>query len=784
MLAPFLLTAQSLHLTGSNPANRSLNVPLITTVSFTFDHPLEPGITSLDSIGNWYLAVPNDKIVIQTLTLSADSHVLNAVVTHQPDAEVTWVFYGVRAVTGEVMRNFQSVTYSTGAAWSPASIQGRLVTPDSPSATYSSTIVMLLSDLSFMNSSNNDGPDQELRYAVAPDPTTGAYAFPSVKPGSYYIMAMSFHDLQGNMDPFAYGTITDTAGEPIPLVVAEAAVTGLDLQMKPMESGEPQPADPVDALDVFAVVRAHMAIHAPAAEPIVMESGMPSLDSRGEFHDWMVAYFNAADSMLFFVYADADKVLNVEAIPFREMQFDEPLPVPLSTIKRIPQTFVGSRAAFQTALMNGLGEQLALPFNDVQVRMALSHLYFEYPDFVSVESNPYWVITYKGQSWNGGVELNFLIDAVTGAFIGKDSGGEWTSRPLVVTVMEPMPLSTNVPLQTNVRFSFNDPIRPETFNLESYTDTWIVFPRDKVTINGVYFTDMNRTVVFDVTHAGNGDYTWVLFGVRGQDGQMMNVPGLLTYTTYIGFSPNKVEGSLVWPPEMNPPAPENTTTFVMLFKTPDYFLNGMEGPPVDVAHVGTLLPDGWNFSVGRVRPGTYYPAVFVMPKPADTDGLLAVGFLPDQDGRPLPIQVETGSITGLQLRMFNADMGGEHHPIDVSAVVDGVRAAVNAQGTGAVLLTLWGREEVQRPAMPTGVSYDWGFVFYEPATDTVQVVQVHFRGMFAVDRFHINSIPEEERMPAGRHSVTFNASDLPSGVYLYRLVAGGQTAQRKLTLIR
>lgn len=748
MLAPFLLTAQSLHLTGSSPANHSLNVPLTTTVSFTFDYPLEPGVASLDSIGDRFLAVPVDKVTIHSLSLSADARMLHATVTHQPDADITWAFFGLRATTGQIMNDFHTVTYTTAAAWAPGSIQGRLVTPDRPAAEYYKTVVMLLTDLSFMNGSEGDGPDDEMRYAVVSDPSTGAYSFASVKPGSYYILAMSFPDLREDMEPFAYATLTDSSNEPIPIVVSDVAITGLDLQMKPMEFGEPDPADPADALDVYGLVRAHMAIHAPSAEPIVMESGMPSQVSRGEYHDWMVAYFNAADSMLFFVYANVVEVLDVEAIPFRDMQFDEPLPVPLSTIKRIPQTFVGSRAAFQTALMNGLGEQLALPFNDVQVRMALSHLYFEYPDLVTIDSNPYWAIKYKGQGWNGGVDLDFLVDAVTGAFLGKQENEVSPQNPLQVTIMEPMSGSGNVPLQTGVRFSFNDPIRPETFNMDSYTDTWIVFPRDKVTINGVFFTDNNRTVIFDVTHSGNGDYTWLLFGVRGQDGQMMSQPGLLTYTTAPGLAPYKVEGSLMWPPEMNVPDPANTTTLVMLFKSPDYFLNGMEGPPSDVAYVGTLLPEGWNFSVGRVRPGTYYPAVFVMPKPADTDGLLAVGFLPDQDGRPLPIQVGTGSITGLQLRMFNADMGGEHHPIDVSAVVDGVRAAVNAQGTGAVLLTLWGREEIQRPTLPTGMSYDWGFVFYEPDTDTVQVVQVHSGGMFAVDRFHISSIPEEERMPA------------------------------------
>jgi hypothetical protein len=39
-------------------------------------------------------------------------------------------------------------------------------------------------------------------------------------------------------------------------------------------------------------------------------------------------------------------------------------------------------------------------------------------------------------------------------------------------------------------------------------------------------------------------------------------------------------------------------------------------------------------------------------------------------------------------------------------------------------------------------------------------------------------------MPAGSHHVTFDGSNLPSGVYLYRLESGGKTLQRKFTLIK
>ena len=42
----------------------------------------------------------------------------------------------------------------------------------------------------------------------------------------------------------------------------------------------------------------------------------------------------------------------------------------------------------------------------------------------------------------------------------------------------------------------------------------------------------------------------------------------------------------------------------------------------------------------------------------------------------------------------------------------------------------------------------------------------------------------DEQMPAGSHSVQFNASNLPAGVYLYRITAGDFTESKKMVLIK
>ncbi|GBD86569.1 hypothetical protein BMS3Abin03_00490 [bacterium BMS3Abin03] len=47
----------------------------------------------------------------------------------------------------------------------------------------------------------------------------------------------------------------------------------------------------------------------------------------------------------------------------------------------------------------------------------------------------------------------------------------------------------------------------------------------------------------------------------------------------------------------------------------------------------------------------------------------------------------------------------------------------------------------------------------------------------------VQEIVNEEK-PAGSYSVTFDASNLPSGVYIYRLQTPGFTQNRKMTFLK
>jgi hypothetical protein len=55
--------------------------------------------------------------------------------------------------------------------------------------------------------------------------------------------------------------------------------------------------------------------------------------------------------------------------------------------------------------------------------------------------------------------------------------------------------------------------------------------------------------------------------------------------------------------------------------------------------------------------------------------------------------------------------------------------------------------------------------------------------VFDVAGAHVRTL-KDGYMNTGSHRISFNADDLPSGIYIYRLKANGVTQSRKMTLIK
>jgi hypothetical protein len=744
-----MLSAQQLSLTGSTPFDNSAGVALNTTVVIKWNLPLQIGTVSLDSIGDRFMVFPEDKITIHSVSYAEEQTELRFEVTHQADVDYVWSFFALQSASGIYQNTFEMLRYTTRATPSPLFIAGRLVMSDSTVVPdFSNAVVMLLSDLSFLDSENDDGPGDALKSAAKANPYTGDYTLLNVQPGSYYLMAMMFDVDGARLETIGIGVYSDEDGEPQLLEITTENLFNTDIEMI---STDFEGGNPVDATEAFAVATSAAMTADPLARPIYLEARNHRMPPEGDSDEWFAVFYSDADSTVQMIQTDGERVLDHQTMHFMDIPEDERFDADIATIKSIPNMFLPSRDAIQVAMQNGLSELLAPAMTDndvfVEVVYMLSHFYFEYDQFVSATSNPFWTIEALIGNQFGFTSAYFLIDAVTGSFIGKEIKEElWGPVPMELMHSSPSHMTSSVPLQTTVSFSFNEPIQIETLNGDSRMQTWSVLPMD-LTIHDITYSEDFRTVYMDVVHAAETDYVWTFQSVRSTNGGGLQTAAVVNYTTQATVSPLVLAGSLIWPDGDFFPQPNHAMAVVVLLDSPDYFTNGMNGPPPDVRNAGANLMGTWDYSMANVRPGTYYPAVFVFTNGFEYGQLLAYGYSPDANDNPKSVTISDQSFTQYNIPLRFVSTGPDHQRTDVLQVLDDVRQHVAAQENGAELITLFGREELMRPAMPTGTSYEWSFIFFETATDTVQMMHADSDGITMVDRFHLSTVPEEERIP-------------------------------------
>jgi len=750
LLLPVLLSAQSLSITSSTPTDNSAGVALNTTVVIKWNLPLQIGTVSLDSIGDRFMVFPQDKITIHGVSYAENQTELRFDVTHQADVDYVWSFFALQSSSGVYQDQFEIVRYTTRATPSPLFVAGRLAMKDSTMASdFSNAVVLLLSDLTFMDSETDDGPGDALKSASLANPANGDYSLLNVQPGTYYLMAMMFSIDQGRMETIGIGTYADEDGKPIQVFISMHSLSNVNLDLWPTDFGD---RDPVDATVAFERVKDVVLSEAPLARPIFIEGRNPNMPPEGDSDEWLIIFYSDADSTVWMIMTDGERILGRQTVHLLDIPEEERFEEDVSTIKSIPNNFVPSRVAYQTALQNGLSDLYdRLPMfghSWIEAAYKLSHFYFEHPDYVSQASNPFWEIVIFAHHENGFIEAIFLIDAVTGTFIAKEIHEEnWSSPELMLIGSNPPDLTSSTLLQGTIAFSFNEPIDPNSFNLNNRNRNWSVTPDTSVAISAIRYSNDGHTVYLDVTHRAETDYIWAFMSVRGMNGAVPKTTQLVRYSTKATISPLSVSGSLMWQGTDMMILPNQVMVVAVLMDSPAQLTGDIQGPIEGILNAGTLLPDGWTYQIANVRPGTYYPGVFVLQHDVESLDMIAYGFYSGSDGRPASITITDQSRTDVHLSMRMPSNEPDHQQTDVLQVIEVVRQHVASQGHGAELITAFGREELMRPSMPTGTSYEWSFIYFETATDTVQLMQAGSEGIYMVDRFHLSNVPEEERIP-------------------------------------
>lgn len=121
--------AQTLQLTSSMPVNLETNVPLNTTVSFTFSEKVD--YSAADMFVS-FTVIPLEAIEILGSSFSPDSTTITFDVIHQPNTDYSWFFINTSTPDSRFLGNFGLVRYTTAPAFGDRSISGNIQFVNNP----------------------------------------------------------------------------------------------------------------------------------------------------------------------------------------------------------------------------------------------------------------------------------------------------------------------------------------------------------------------------------------------------------------------------------------------------------------------------------------------------------------------------------------------------------------------------------------------------------------------------------------------------------------------------
>lgn len=758
---PLIATGQSLRLLSSDPADGAIGIPLQTTLSFTFDAALDTSRIAETDEGPRYLAFPIGRVHASKPRFSADLKTFIVDVTHDPGIDVTWAFLNLVAADGTPQPRVELVRYTTAASFPDVTLTGRLMS-DIPDPDYDRAIVLLVTDLDWMDL--DTGPDEALAAAGTTMPGHDLYAIPYVRPGTYYLVAFLF---EGN-SPYAVGFLTDMNDDPRPITVTQS-VTGLDIHLRTFDSD----TTPIDALQAWDAVRTIILGERPDARPIVLDGKNPTMPPDGLSDRWLVVYATDADSMVFLFETKGDRIDFRESLRYSEIPPEERPDMALADMKTIPADAIGSQQAFTIAVANGMQSQLmAYPGgfdHHVTVSYFLTPFHSEYPGLVNAASEPFWAIEYEVWQPDSTRFWTYLIDAASGSFIGRTyrSEGNTSGGPFEFIGGNPPDRSANLPLQTVLEFTFSEPVHIDHLRMD-HNITVVPEPQ----IASITLSGDQRSIRIEVAHQPLTDYTWLFPDVRSANGAWLPEVPVVRYSTKPDYSPLSLSGGLLWSvPPSEPPAGGITRNIIALFDSPDYLSGDMEGEPTGIIAAGTTDRHSDAWTVGNLRPGSYYPGVFQLLYGFDGSvELLSYGFVRDGAGKPAPVTITDAPVAGVMITMRGLEPGPT--PVGVTDVYDRARNLVRGANPAARFVLAWGREDVDPPRTPDGKTDDWMFIFYDEASGMVDQVYVDSKDIQEHIRFHLNEVPEEERIDPA--SITFLPDAfLPNETALQTALANG-----------
>lgn len=322
----------------------------------------------------------------------------------------------------------------------------------------------------------------------------------------------------------------------------------------------------------------------------------------------------------------------------------------------------------------------------------------------------------------------------------------------------PAHMAAGVPTDTiTVRFSFNAAIDEDDMSWEQF----MLFPWDSAELHGRPWFAMNHMTAYaKMTHEPDTDYVWRIDDLMGLDGGYMKGMQVINYTTRDEISELKISGQLTLSQELEDLLPaESEFTWGMatlaLFDDISWFggPDGMFGSLPHHVNIGKVDPQTGTYLIENVRPGEYWLlAVHLEPiRDEDYDPFMAFY----GGAEPQSITVTDASLVDIDIELDRAldtdaeDVGGAEIP-DVIAL----------------------HQNYPNPFNPvTQIRYDLS------SNSDVLLEVYDLLGR------HIATLVDTHQS-AGRHYAEFDAANIASGIYLYRLTAGQQTLTRLMSVVK
>ncbi|MFA6438298.1 MAG: Ig-like domain-containing protein [Bacteriovoracaceae bacterium] len=226
VILPGMLLAQ-FAVVSTDPPNHAKNVPLITTLSITFNEPIDTNAMNEGGNESWYTNIDS------TTAYGYSTDQKTAWSTHVLTSNTSYffAFSNVKAKSGAVLTTPQVYYFTTGAEFAPNTVSG-ILSPGSIDIPVTGSVVAL-SKIDFMNK-DIEGPPPFGGWANVNN--DGSFTIPYVSNGIYWPLAAKDVDLDGRVNPSG-GVDQIVMGDSI--VVNNASITGLNLTFFSIVSVQP-----------------------------------------------------------------------------------------------------------------------------------------------------------------------------------------------------------------------------------------------------------------------------------------------------------------------------------------------------------------------------------------------------------------------------------------------------------------------------------------------------------------------------------------------------------------